>query len=565
MLRPDLVLIGLSPGALRLATVRGSRLTQVEHVRLDPASWTTSWENGLHDLEKPLNGALAAGGVRAGSRARVIYTAPGTFVDCTSVPLHGARALQAAHLMLRESTTDGASRVTSACPVLREDASEFQGVLDPARSHVLLAGEQVSHVEAIGGLMIRAGLTIDSLVPARSLLASAAIRAAASCPDDGAHALVWIDSHTTIIVAKNRGRMLFVRMLDLGAAPLAQAFERAAANAGRPMHADAAMALLMTVGVPARGTLVDPATGLKAESVLPLMQSILQRFIVETKQSLRFGLPEGDLARATVHLAGPGAEVPGLGAMFAGELDWAVSRAEGHAAGPSSSGGIPDPAGELAHAITAFHRSMALLPPSEARRREETALRRAVWTGALAAFAVVGGLWYQARARLAETESRTAMLESRVAAVRSQRELRELAAATSAELVSATGAVIQAMPARPHWKATLANLTQIVGPDIELAEVAGSPAKDGTSSSILTLRGTSWPAEDARSAEDVLAGLIDRLSKSPLVESARMVSTRSEFAAGQEVKQFTIAVTLRTLPVPMPGLRHAALDPEAAP
>lgn len=565
MFRHDLALIGLTPTGLRVARVSGSRTLQVERIPLDPAEWSQTWEKGLRPLELTLSGALAAAGVRPGSRVRVVYTAPETVVEFSSVPLTGPRALQAAALTLRESLPDVESRVRTIHALAREEASEHQGILEPARTHMILAAENVTHAEILGGWVARAGLTLDSLVPTRALLASAAVRDSQRLPPDGAQALVWLDAQSAFIVARSRGRLQFVRSLELGYAQLAEAIVRASLSAGRPIERADAQRLLFTLGVPKRGTIIDQATGLRAEAVLPLMQSILQRYVVETKQTLRFGLPEGELARASVHLTGPGASVPGVGELFASELDWAVTRPDTDNADALSASAQDDDAGELSHAVTAYRASLSLIPPSESGRRLDAACTRAVWVGAAASLCVVGALWYQARERLAVVESRTAALEPRTEAIRVQRELREHAASLSAELSSARAATMQVLPARPDWKAALADLTRVVAAEVELAEVTALPGKDSSSPSVLTIRGTAFPAGTARPADDVLAALLDRLSKSPLVESARMVSTRSEVASGLDVKQFTIAATMRTLPPATPESMRTATAPEGTP
>jgi hypothetical protein len=554
MIRRDLVLIGLSPTGLRVACVSRGSLRHVERVTLDPAQWGDAWANNLRPLESPLAGALAAVGVHGKVPARVAYLAPATIVDFTSVPLRGSKALHAARVALRESLTDPDARIMAVHPL----AVESSGTGEAARTHVVLTGETVAQAEILAAWLDRAGLMVESLVPTRALLARVAMREAAELPAEGAHALVWLDDHVTVLIARAGGRTQFVRALDLGYAQLSGALVRASSATGSPMDPATAYRLLTTVGVPRRGTVIDPSSGLKAESVLPLMQTVLQRYLVETKQTLRFGLPEGELARATVHLHGPGAAIPGVGEAFAGGLDWGVNRADLREEPLADQGRFDEAQGELVHLIGPLHRGIGVLAPSESARRAERACVRAVRVGVAAGLALLAGFWWDARRKMEVLEAQAALLEPRTELIRSAREARERAVALNEELAAAQRIAQQTFPPRPDWKGVLGELSHVAGPAIELSEVLCTPGRDTVASSVLTVRGTAWARDEARSADDVLGGFLERLSKSPLVESARVLSSRTEVAAGRDVKQFSVAATLRTVPVAMPGVQRTA-------
>lgn len=563
MLRPDLILIGLSPTSLRVARVSGNRTTHVERQSLDPAQWAEAWQKGLRPYEQALSGALAAAEVRPGSYARVVYTGPETVVDFCTVPITGRRAIQAASLALRESLREASNRLTTL-DVLAKDAAVGGEKPEPARTHVLLAAENAQHAETLGAWVTRAGLRIESIVPSRVVLARKALAACRELSSEGAQAVVWLDDHATILVARCGARLQFIRAIEMGYAQLAEAVVRGSTASGRPMDRPTAYRSLFTIGAPKRGHVIDPSTGLKAEHVLPFMQSVLQRYLVETKQTLRFGLPESELGKVEVHLTGPGSNIPGVGELFAGDLDWAVTRPDVAATDDLEHPTFNDDTGDLNHALESNPRA-SFLPASEAVRRADRALSRAVAVGAVLALMLVGGMYARARQRLGVIEQRFASLEPRTAAIKADRDLREQATAVATELTSATRDTLAGLPPSPDWKAVLANLSRLAGDHIELADLAAASGKDASAPSVLTVRGTAWPSDTVRQADDVLAAFLDRVSKSPLVQSARIVSTRSEHADGKEVKQFTISAQVRALPVELPGSHRSARVTEGQP
>ena len=54
------------------------------------------------------------------------------------------------------------------------------------------------------------------------------------------------------------------------------------------------------------------------------MQPIIQRYMIETRQTVRFGMGENDIPRTTLILAGPGTKIPNLASLFENQLEFAV-------------------------------------------------------------------------------------------------------------------------------------------------------------------------------------------------------------------------------------------------
>lgn len=545
MPRHEQILIGVSPTALRVAVLVGRRLVRVERVALNPAEWSEAWSKGLRPFDLALSGALAAIGIAPGASATVVYGGPDTFVDLCSVPASGAAAFRAAELGLRESVRDDKERLSVFEVAEREKA----GAGEPSRTHVLVQSESAAHAAMLSSFTERAGLRCVGLLPARAAFLRVAMDHARSIEAaQESSVVVWMEDHATILLARHGGRLRFARAVDMGYWQLADAIVRGAASAGMNVERSQAYRLLATAGVPRRGQMVDQTLGLRAEQVLPLMQSVLQRYVVEIKQTLRFGLPEGDLARASVRLAGPGIQVPGLCEHFAGELDCAVTvpDPERRAAGPSPETSSQDP-GELLTAAGLLGELKSILPPGERVRRDTRHAKMALAAGVVMSLSLVGADWWFATQRLADLEAKIAQLAPRVEAVKNARDARAHAAALASEVAAGERMIAQVVGHKPGWSAVLNDLSHVTPASIDLAEVTATYAKDGLGGPGLTVRGMASQAPGV-SPDDVLAQFLNQLSKCPLVESARVVSTRAERAGGTGVKQFVIGVQLRSLP-----------------
>ena len=70
--------------------------------------------------------------------------------------------------------------------------------------------------------------------------------------------------------------------------------------------------------------LIGEGYGLAGTQVVPLLQPVLQRFIVELRQSLRFGLNDNDRANLSLFITGPGSAVKGL-SVDSGAVDHAAA------------------------------------------------------------------------------------------------------------------------------------------------------------------------------------------------------------------------------------------------
>jgi hypothetical protein len=285
---------------------------------------------------------------------------------------------------------------------------------------------------------------------------------------------------------------------------------------------------------------VDAAMRLAAEHVLPFMQPVLQRYVIETKQTLRFGIPEAELARTTLRLRGPGGQIPELATTLEPQLDITIEPGQARAA---SDGAVES--GELSGAATLDASGFTILPPVEANRRMARRLNSALRVGAVAAAAGLAALAGWTYARTSTTTRQLAALEARTEAMSQHGVLRDRADKLATDLGNATKTVGDMLGNRPRWMAALAMTSKACGDSVELSHIKGDFPSEAGGAPVLQLSGTAWPSSQNPRA-DMLSLFLDRLAGSPLVASAKIVSAHADMN-GTDAKTFVINVQLKTV------------------
>ena len=552
MPRREETILGLSPSCLRLATVRGREITRLERIMLDPAQNEAAWSKDLRPLDAHLEILIRTLDLARGSRVTIVYHAPTVACELVSVAAAPAAAIQAAVLSLRESLAGDPSEWLTNCRTVHTDPGTSG---QPPKVHVLAVAERRDNAEVLAAFAARAGLLVRRQIPAKSALLGSAVREVLAGASGGKMTVVAMSDQATIISSAEKGGLTFARCVDFGYSQLLEAIVRGSAggNAEGGLTRESACGVLFGVGIPRRGQVIDLASGLKAEAVLPGMQSAIQRYVVETRQTLRFMLADGELARAAVHLSGPGAMIPGIAGVLMGQLDLPVERLSG---GPDPLGptiGAEDQRGDLAVLASDDEHLMAISPPSASLRRDHQRLSGMLKVGTAVAACLIGGDVLLGVRAGADIDDQQAALAPRIEANSARQGRIAQAARLSATAALAEELVLSTLGERPDWLASLSMLTRVAGDSIRLVEVSGSFPPEAKRHPVLMLKGIATPTASEGSlvqSSDSLAAFIDRLSKHPIIRSAQLVSTRSEET--DNFKTFVVSVTLQSLSPAVP-------------
>ena len=542
------VVIALMPSGLRGATIAtGGEVIRADRVPLAPGAWEAAWQQNLRPLDEPMRRLCETLGVQAGARAIVAYTGPSLLADVFASPTKGETALRAATLSLRQNfSNDDEEWETIASPWVAGPGGEG------AHEHLLTAAERRASIDEMGAWVRRAGMSPLGCVPIKLAVADAALRSCrevSSSSGDVDAPVMYVGEHTTVLLRQNAKGLDFVRAIDIGYALLIEAISRGATGAGIQLPTQLYPSrILFGNGIPKKGETLDPALGLRAEAVLPLLQSAIQRFGVEARQTLRFALADGELHRTSIRLVGPGASIRGLAAALTAYLDVPVDAT----GGDRGDADIEDPLGDLADAIA----MRDVIPPfiSSCRREELGARRGRIATlcgGALAlgiiALSYMGAMKKQETLAAREREQVPAVqaLDERIDAAAKGEKLEDEMSRVARDLNDALGK-------RASWAGALASVSRLTGGTIFLAEITGAYPPEQSGNAVLTLRGTASPGQSSHSTDE-LAAFVERVSREQRVLNAGLTSTRAvQDASGVERTQFVVAVTLKSGPVMIP-------------
>lgn len=560
-LRRTQVVIALLPSGVRGATIAaGGEIVRADRIPLPTGAFETAWLQGLRPLDEPLRMLRESLGVQPGARTIIAYSSPSLLADIFVSPTVGPNAVRAAELSLRQNIAgDAAEWETQTATWASGEAAAG------AQQHLLTAADRRSAIDAMGAWLRRANMTPVGCVPIKLAVADAALRASGRVTSDSSDSkapVMYLGEHTSVLLRSSGSGLEFVRAIDIGYALLAEAVARGAAGAGVTLPSGAhASRLLFAHGIPKKGQTIDPALGLRAEAVLPLLQSAVQRFGVEARQTLRFALPEGELHRTSIRLMGPGATIRGLASALTAYLDVPVDAVD-EARGDTD---LEDPLGDLADAISMRQVIGAFVPACQREQTGAKQTRVATLCGAAMAIAMLGaGYWATLKAEhalLAQESEQAPAVE----AMNARAQAAALDGELSAEMSRVAKDLNEALGKRPIWAQTLASLSTLTGGSITLAEITGGYPPEQRGNAVLTLRGMASPGADTHSSDE-LAAFVERIADQKQVINAGLTSTRAMHdGAGVERTQFVVAVTLKSSPVMIPdvGVVTAVSDASA--
>lgn len=548
------VIIGLSPACLRVGVRSGNRLVRVERTWLDETSLDAMSAGDFMQLDDPLKDLLRRVTHRPGPTADLVYCGQHALGEILSVGASGVGASgwrSAADLALRDYLVSQGSDLSHWTTDMQA-CSTFTNESGGVGTNVLVVGDRDDSLDKLAAWLRRCGCGIGRMFPTRGVLLAAGAGKAmelSSRTTDAQSAVMLLAEHFTVIAAGSAGAIKFVRCTDFGYSSLAEAIVRGVRSRGNvPPDGKGAFGIsmassrLMQRGLPKRGEVFDTDLNLRGEDLLPLIQPVLQRFVIETRQTMRFAFDQSAMMRTTLSIFGPGAGIPGFDSALSGQLELPVERvcdSQPHGTIDEESAGELLFVGETAGA--------GVVPPSESLRRRHRTLSGSMWTGAAAAAALVAGLSFHAESHRKRMESVLASHAPAIKRIEDHDEARQRAIVLADQVSAAQKVLGQAFGGRARWSAGLAEVSRLTGSEIQISELTGRMDSTGARGPMLNLKGIASSERGRPPSMDALGKFISRLSSSPLVDSVELLSSREDGFESEQRKSFELAVRLRTL------------------
>jgi Tfp pilus assembly PilM family ATPase len=528
------VTIEISSSRLEVALVRGPQVVQraSERVSLNLAE---QWGPSLEAIGLVLTKLVASLGAE-GADATVLYSSASAALGVYACPRSAGqeRAAGAASLALAEAAS---FPLDSNCFDLFMLASDRPGTGFEPQNHTLAVADTDAVLASLVDCARGAGVNADTLAPLDSaLLAQTVHHAMELGKGEGTHLVLWIGEHSSILAAARGGRLRFARQISLGTESLVEALAREVrVGEGSSVTLTGAQVreTLAKTGIPTReqAFMTEPAVG--GDAVLPLLQPVLQRWVVEIRQSLRFGLEDAERKGVTLHGLGAGAGVPRLLKILADQLSLPLQEA---VAGADAGGAID--------AWLGAEPAICLVPRRTMTERSNRRLRRAVLIGAASAAAAIGVDAVLTRADLGRRLDELKQTKSRLQSATSATTLRDQVILEQSALVQARKRAAAKTAEAPAWDAVLAMLARQTPSTMKLVDVQFTMDRGQPT---VRLMGRT-PMGDASDSQAVLKRYMEALSAVPLVKTCKLGATQRGDSDAGAVQNFEMMLTLVPLP-----------------
>ena len=403
------VAIELLSDHMDVVALKGGSVVASTRLPLDLPADATAWAKAVRVIGSTLKDAVRELDVD-GAGARILYRSPSQSVDLASFNVRtSSQARAAAILPAAASLPYSATAAIVDAVVVGRDAQGSE-----RRWHVVAAAERIDILRAIIEMTESAGLTFNTAVPLDAAILATVVRRALNWAGPQ-HGWLHFGTYSSFFILGGEGRVRFERSIGLGTETIVQALARPIRVPDEePITLDrkTARAIFYEHGIPETDEVLSDSTKLTRRHIMPQIQPVLQRYVVEIRQSLRFGLSDDEKKPIEIAVSGPGSAIHGLTELIAGELKLTFTADPGNAGFDFTS---PAAAGsEFLEALDdcRFLDQLNLQPRDAAARRQAGRLRRWLWTGASVAMVVIAFDSVQIGFRLAAARERAVTIEA---------------------------------------------------------------------------------------------------------------------------------------------------------
>ncbi|MCZ6835911.1 MAG: hypothetical protein O7G85_09070, partial [Planctomycetota bacterium] len=337
------VILELQSNRLDVVLYEGDRQTQSARIKIELDSDPITWVEGVEKLQKVLSKTVENLGLK-GLPTIVYYSNSTQVVELVSTEVKTiSDACEVARLRCIDSLPfSSLSSVCDANFVGKDTGRDLNMV------HVLGAADREDALEAMALLVEQSGLRFEYASPISAsifrLLFDQRRRKSEKC-----EGRLYLGERHSYFLITDHGRLVFSRLINIGLDAMARSLTRPirteASSTEIELDFDEARQILLECGIPNKQIMVDETRGLSSREIIPLMQPVLQRLLVELRQSLRFGLTEHQRSSVQIEISGPGCALSGIEEYLGQELELTIEAdlsyqgfAAGKPAAPESAG-----------------------------------------------------------------------------------------------------------------------------------------------------------------------------------------------------------------------------------
>jgi len=537
------VAIEILPEHIDVVLMRSGQVAGSRRIPVELPSDLQLWTKALRASSEAMLQAVTELGA-AKAYALVLYHSPTETVDLASLEFKSAeQAEEAASLDCLGGLSFNMDLAAMASSAIGRDSAG-----DVRKTHVVVAADHTNVLNAIVEVVEAAGLRVDCVTPIDAAITSMITQRALrrTTPLQG---WLYLGEQSSFFLIAGDGKVHFGRSLSLGVETLARTLTRPIRMHGseKPIELDleTAASIIHRVGVPRGEQVVYEPLGLTGTQLRPLVQPVLQRYIVELRQSMRFAVPDEDLKGMSITLLGPGSSLAGFAELIEEELDVHAQRGENEAVYDRTIPGSPG--GELYDAVQDRQalKSLTILPPAVVNTRRSKELRRWLWAGTAAALALIALDGVRLSHQVEQAGQYAESLANRATEDEALKSTRMKLTNASAALTSLENEINSELSACVSFRAVLQELTRLTPESIRLVNISFS-TREGES--VAALRGYAVKSDGTSGAtalgETELKSFIEQLEQSPLVKKVVLLNVERGALGPKPAESFQASLDL---------------------
>lgn len=541
------VVIELLPTSVTIAHLDGARVVAFRQLDVRFPTEPAEWVKELARFATPVGECIREFNAK-GLPATVLYRSPTQAVDLVSLAL-GSRSEACAAAKLGIFDAVQYSPTSAVCEAVVVGRDRTRGDGQSRQYHIVVAADREDIANAIVQLVEAAGLRFACATPCDAIVLAKLAESSLQCAANTGNeiATLYIGDYNSHFLYASNGSLCFSRKVNLGVRSMAEVLARPfrcerRSGAGNSAVDDSmvrlseceALAILHKHGLVNRTAKVHEELGLHCYDLLPLIQPMLQRSIVELRQSLRFGVPDEAREGITITCTGPGSSVPGLAELIATEIEVSVVRDGANDTGDNTESGAVDSPLHFDASDAKFCEEMNLQPVPMAQSRRVSRLKRWMWTGAAAAIAVIAFDAVRFTARAAEARRTADALTSRAASDEALRATAKRLMTSMEHMKQLDQLIEQEIGARVDFRAALHELSRITPRSVRYTNVSFRRSQGVMTGS---LSGFAVQASNELQSTE-LRSLVEALRESPLFANVVLGSVQFTSLGDRSGEQF---------------------------
>lgn len=504
------VAVALLPDRMDIIARSGQSIEFARRILIKLDSDPVVWISNVRQICDLLKDVVEENDLR-GIPTYVVYDSPTQVVDLVGFNINSpSQAREAAILSCAESIPYSLDVAVTEAIVIGRDPSD-----DDPQTHVLLAADRQDITTAIVDLIEEAGLVFQTATP----LQATVIASLAGTSLHNSHTYqgwLYAGNSSSFFVVAGQGKLRFGRNIQIGLETLVESLTRPIRSTRDTPAVELDMAtarkILHKYGVASGNEVINHEPRLTLNQIVPLTQPILQRFVVELRQSLRYGLSQSQNQPITLAITGPGCSIPGFASLLGQELNLPVTVDSRYVDYDYSCPSSPGNDAVIATNNRPFLERMSVQPPDVSRKQDSTHIRRWLLASLVAALAIVGMNTLSMELRLNGLRTQEKAIVGQLAGIEALQKTKTQLFGAIEDMDKLNTTIADHIGGYYDLRSILQELSLITPQSIQLDNLVFMRGSDGL---IATMNGFAIAAKAAEQKSE-LEAFIELLKQSPL-------------------------------------------------